>query len=257
MNRRTFVTLTGLPCLAPLAAANPPAAAGRCHLQLQKYTLENTAQRQALDTFLRDAFVPACNRLGIRPVGVFEEDRELSPVYVLLPHPTLESAAALTDSLLSDPAFVERAGAFLTAPKAQKPFVEVESWLLHAFKGMPTLETPAKGPERVFQLRTYESPSVLTGRKKIEMFNDAGEIRIFRETGLTPVFFGEAVFGSRLPNLTYMLGFESAAAQQEAWNRFRNHPDWLRLRAMPEFADDRILRNIVNLQLKPAPYSQV
>jgi hypothetical protein len=122
---------------------------------------------------------------------------------------------------------------------------------------MPGVETPAKGPGRVFQLRTYESPSVQTGQKKIEMFNDAGEIKIFREVGLNPVFFGETLFGAKLPNLTYMLGFESADAQKEAWGRFGKHPEWQRLRGMAEYADGTILRNIVNTVLKPAACSQI
>ena len=74
-------------------------------------------------------------------------------------------------------------------------------------------------PGRVFQLRTYESPSAKTGLKKIEMFNDAGEIRIFREVGLNPVFFGQTLIGSKMPNLTYMLGFKSMDEQKAAWGR--------------------------------------
>jgi hypothetical protein len=260
MNRRTFMTVTGAAGLCSLGQLNLSGAAapgGRLFLQLQKYTLENEAQKQGLDSFLKDAFLPACNRLGIRPVGVFEDPKELSPVYVLLPHPTLESAATLTHQLLADADFASRAAAFLGAPKSAKPYTEVESSLLLAFKGMPGVETPVQGPGRVFQLRIYESPSVRTGQKKIEMFNDAGEIRIFRDVGLNPVFFGEALFGTRLPNLTYMLGFESETAQKEAWGKFGKHPDWQRLRGMAEYADGTILRNIVNLPLKPAAYSQI
>ena len=67
----------------------------------------------------------------------------------------------------------------------------MESSLMVAFTGMPRLDRPVDAPGRVFQLRTYESPSAKTGLKKIEMFNDAGEIRIFREVGLNPVFFGQ------------------------------------------------------------------
>jgi len=224
---------------------------------LQKYTLENEAQRQALDAYWKDAAIPACNRLGLRPIGVFQDPKGISPVFVLLPHPTLESAATLNRKLLGDAEFVAKAGSFLSAPKASKPYAELESWLLLAFKGMPGIQTPATGPNRVFQLRTYESPSYQTGQKKIEMFNDAGEIKIFREVGLTPVFFGEALFGARMPNLTYMLGFESEEAQKAAWGKFGPHPEWQRLSKMPEYADGTILRNIVNLPLKPTAYSQI
>ena len=253
----TVTGAAGLCSLGQLHTSGAAATSGRLYLQLQKYTLESEAQRQGLEAFLKEAFLPACTGLGIRPVGVFHDLKELSPVYVLLPHPTLESAATLTHKLLADSDFAGRAAGFLGAPKSAKPYTEVESWLLLAFKGMPGVETPAKGPGRIFQLRTYESPSVQTGQKKIEMFNDAGEIKIFREVGLNPVFFGETLFGAKLPNLTYMLGFESADAQKEAWGRFGKHPEWQRLRGMAEYADGTILRNIVNTGLKPAECSQI
>jgi hypothetical protein len=260
MNRRTFMTVAATAGLGSLGPSSTSAAAvpgGRHYLELQKYTLENEAQKEGLNAYLKDALIPTCNRLGIRPVGVFYDMKELSPVYVLLPHPTLESATTLNQKLAGDAEYAAKAGAFIGAPKATKPYAELESWLLLAFKGMPGVQTPAKDPGRVFQLRTYESPSYRTGQKKIEMFNDAGEIRIFREVGLNPVFFGETLFGAKMPNLTYMLGFESEEAQKEAWGKFGKHPDWQRLRGMAEYADGSILRNIVNIPLKAATYSQI
>jgi hypothetical protein len=54
-----------------------------------------------------------------------------------------------------------------------------------------------------------------------------------------------------------MLGFEDADAQKAAWGKFGRHPEWQKLRAMPEYADSRIIRGITNLVLKPAAYSQI
>ena len=89
------------------------------------------------------------------------------------------------------------------------------------------------------------------------MFNDAGEIEIFRRVGLNPVFFGEALVGSKMPNLTYMLVFESDEQRAANWKKFGADPDWQRLRGMAEYADKAILSGITNLPLKPADYSQV
>lgn len=229
----------------------------RQYLELQKYTLEKEEQKQAFDAYLKEVAIPALNRLGIKPVGVFYDQKEFSPIYVLLPHPNLESAVTLTQRLLADAEYAGKGAAFVDAPKTAMPYKEVESWLLHAFKGMPTVETPVKSPGRVFQLRIYESPSMKTGQKKIEMFNDAGELKVFREVGMNPVFFGETIFGGKIPNLTYMLGFETPEAQKAAWGKFRDHPEWLKMKVMPEYADARIIRNINNILLKPADYSQI
>lgn len=261
LNRRSFLALTGVTGLSSLAAQGVAAqqagtAAGREHYELQAYEVETDAQRDGLVSFMGEAAIPAMNRLGITPVGVFLPVEELSPVYVLIPHASAESAATLIQRLLADPEFLDKGAPFLNAPAAAPAFKRLQSSLLVAFTGMPHLEVPTKGLDRVFQLRTYESASVKAGQKKIEMFNTA-EIAIFRKVGLNPVFFGEALIGAKMPNLTYMLGFDNSEAQKAAWSAFSKDPDWLKLRAIPEYADKEIVSDITNTVLKPAASSQI
>ena len=169
----------------------------------------------------------------------------------------METLLTSTPTLLADTEYRNKGADFLNAPADKPAFQRLESSLLLAFKGMCRLETPVKSPGRIFQLRIYESPSVKTGQKKIEMFNDAGEIDIFRRVGLHPVFFGETLVGARMPNLTYMLVFESGDELKANWSRFGSDPDWKRLSKMPEYADKAILSGITNLIFKPAEYSQI
>ena len=88
------------------------------------------------------------------------------------------------------------------------------------------------------------------------MFNQ-GETTIFRRVDLTPVFFGEALVGARLLNLTDLLAFHDEAARTQAWNTFRSDPEWLKLKAIPEDEDKRIVSKITNKLLTPAEYSQI
>jgi hypothetical protein len=245
--------------LATLGATRASAQTdgGRQYLELEKYTFATEEQKQAFLAHLKSAAIPALNRLGVKPVGVFLDPKDALVIYALLPHPTVESALTLSQKLLADTEFTGPAEAIINGPKSAPPFKEKESWLMRAFKGLPKVETPAQGPGRVFQLRIYESPSLKTGQKKIAMFNDAGELKIFREVGLNPVFFGEALFGAKQPNLTYMLGFENEAAMKAAWGKFGGHPEWKKLRAMPEYADSRIIRGITNIVLNAADGSQI
>ena len=60
-----------------------------------------------------------------------------------------------------------------------------------------------------------------------------------------------------MQNLTYMLGFDNREEQAAAWKRFGSHPEWQRMRAIPEYADSKILCGITNIVLLPAPYSQI
>ncbi len=261
MKRREFLVIGGAAGLLPMTramAADGPAAGGeRDYYQLQVYHLDSAEQREGFDAFARQAAIPALNRIGVSPVGVFYPQTDLSPVYVLLRHPSLESVVTLVQQLGNDQEFLERGAAFLDAPADKPAYRRMESSLLVAFRGMPKLETPVKSAGRICQLRIYESPSVKTGQKKIEMFNDAGEIEIFRRVGLNPVFFGEALVGSKLPNLTYMLMFDSEDAMKAGWKKFGGDPDWQRLRGLDEYADRNILSGITNLVLKPAEYSQI
>lgn len=262
MNRRNFLSLSGTAAVAAVASTPSLSRAaenlsGRDIYELRQFTVDTDEQKRKVDTFLKEAAIPAVNRLGIKPVGVFYPDKGISPIYVLLRHPSLESVVLLASRLAADDEFLSRGSDFLDAPASAPAFKRMESSLMVAFEGMPRLETPVTSPGRVFQLRTYESPSSKTGLKKIEMFNDAGEIKIFREVGLAPVFFGQTVVGAKMPNLTYMLAFKDKDAEKAAWGRFIAHPDWKRLSGMAEYADKAILSGITNLSLVAADYSQI
>ena len=131
--------------------------------------------------------------------------------------------------------------------------------MLAAFTGMPKLEVPPATVERaprILELRIYESHSKKANLTKIKMFNE-GEIAIFRRTGLRPVFFGETLIGSRLPNLTYMLTFDSIEQRDRNWSAFVADPEWKKLSATPGYTDAETVSNISNVLLSPAPYSQI
>ena len=85
----------------------------------------------------------------------------------------------------------------------------------------------------------------------------SGELALFRRAGLQPVFFGEALIGTRLPNLTYMLTYDDMAAHDKSWHAFGSDPEWKKLSSTPGYTDAEIVCNISNLFLKPAAYSQI
>jgi hypothetical protein len=124
---------------------------------------------------------------------------------------------------------------------------------------MPVIEnarSDKSSDPRLFELRTYESHNLKACLTKIRMFEEE-EIGIFRRTGLNPVFFGQTIVGDDLPNLTYLLSFESMEAREKAWRDFVTHPDWIKLRSRREFADSEIVSNISNCFLRPTTYSEI
>jgi hypothetical protein len=202
--------------------------------------------------------MPALKRLGIGPVGVFVEkgkDGE-SSVYNLIVYPSADAVTSLSSRLTANEEYLKAAKDYLATPATDPVYTRVESSLLVPFEGMPKLAKPDASKPRLLNLRIYESHNERAAKKKIEMFNK-GELAIFRRVGLTPVFFGETIVGSAMPNLTYMLVFEDDAGREAAWKRFRDDPEWLKLKAIPEYADKEIVSRITNRILTPATYSEI
>ncbi len=268
MKRRNFLKsslaaggVAGLSSVLDAAAAEGGAKPAREFYELRLYHLRRGPKQKLFDDFYREAALPAWNRAGVQPVGVF--DVMVGPdnptKYVLLPHRTMESFATALDRVRSDPEYQKAGAEFINAPPSDPAYVRVESSLLSAFEGMPKIEVPVLAAEkksRVFELRTYEAHSKKANKKKIEMFN-VGEIAIFRRTGLTPVFFGETIIGTKLPNLTYMLVFENMAERDKNWGTFVGDAEWKKLSTTPGYTDLEILTNISNVFLRPTAYSQI
>ncbi len=227
--------------------------------ELRTYHLVNGPMRARLDAYLRDAFIPAARRAGCGPIGVFTVSiGPASPsVLVLVPHATLADFAALSARLAADRQHAQAGAPFLDATPAAPGFASLDVKLMRAFPHLPRIEVPATGADRLFELRTYHSPSERTGATKIAMFDTGGEIEIFRRTGLTPVFFAQDLTGERLPSLTYMLTFPDLATRERNWRTFGSDPAWKRLIAMPGLTDPEITTGIDNRILGPTAYSQV
>ena len=260
MKRRTFLSST-IACgsLASLPAMTLAAddSKARQLIELRTYTIKPDKQK-LFDEYAEKALIPALNRLGAKSVGVLIENLPAPrpPIYfIVVPYQNAEQWALVSAGLLSDVEYQKAAAEYLSVPATDAIYDRVESSLFRAFETMPKLEKP-NGKPQVFNLRIYESHNEAAGQKKIEMFNQ-GEIAIFRKVGLTPVFFGEAIAGSRMPNLTYLLAFDDEKARTDAWNKFGGDPDWKKLRAIPEYEDKKIVSRITNKLLTPAEYSQL
>jgi hypothetical protein len=84
---------------------------------------------------------------------------------------------------------------------------------------------------------------------------EKGELEIFKNVKLTPVFFASAYAGESLPNLTYLLVFPNDAEREAAWRRFGKDLAWNKLKVTPGYADHELLTRITNRVLTPRPYS--
>jgi len=270
MERRAFLAASTAAAVTPGALADPSPAAAQAQgggsrpilLELRRYRLHNGTMASRLGGVAKDGFVPALNRAGISPVGLFNVAMGAdSPTLVaLIPHPDADSVVTLDARLAADAEYRKALGPLLELPSGDPPYIRVDSSLHAAVPTFPGIEKPAgavAGNGRIFELRTYRSHSRPASLKKIEMFEQGGELAIFRRVGLNTVFFARDVVGAGLPSLTYMLAFADETARGKAWDVFRQDPDWLKLRAQPGYADAEVVSGITATLLRPADGSQL
>ena len=267
MKRRDFFATSALAGLGigGISRASASDASGREYFVLTQFSFDSTAKQEAFDEFLCQAAVPAMKRAGVVRVGVFrrlkadnpklEMEADSPDLTVLTVHKSLECAAGLFDRMGQDETFLAAGEEILMAPKSDPAYTRFESSLMLAFDGMPKLEVPSTKDTRVLQLRIYESHSMMKHYKKVEMFNEGGEIELFRKTGLNPVFFGQALIGSKLPNLTYMVGFDDMEALDAGWKTFIKSPGWEALKKEEQYKDT--VSNITNWILRPTAASEI
>ncbi len=264
MQRRQFVSASlasSALALAQRGAAQTPAAHARDFYLIRRYSLVNGPQTQLTERYFADALIPALTRIGLGPIGAFSlaYGPQTPAYYLLAPGSSVDALAQLDLRLAQDAEFLRAAEPFWSAPATAPAFDRVESSLLIAFEGWPKLTPPpasATKARRIFQMRTYESPSFADHVRKVEMFNN-GEFAIFQAAGFHPVFFGDALVDSRMPKLTYMLSLDGTDQLDAKWAAFGSNPDWKKLSSNPRYAFEPIVSSITNLILNPLTCSQL
>ncbi len=264
MKRRDFLKATSIAggaMLSPWAGADALAQdASREFYELRTYEMPTGNRKAVLNDYLEKACIPAWNRLGITPVGVFTvvSGSNALNLFVLVPYPSLEHFLSAPGKLAVDGEYQKAAGPYLAATIDNPPYTRYESTLLWAFKNVPRVRMPAETAgkqSRLFELRIYESHSEAAAQKKIEMFNEGGEIGLFDRLGIRSVFFGQTLVGRRQPNLVYMVVHQDMAAREKVWAAFGSSADWKALSSNPAYANTVSATTVAFL--RPAAYSQI
>jgi len=234
------------------------APAARSLFELRKISFRNTPDnhRARYLRFLETSFAPALKRAGVEAMGFFNNDIGPDKPHLLSLFSYASGAAMMEvrERLAADKEYRTA----LAEIHGKGPVYErVESSLFRAFTTTPKVEIPAAEGSRYFELRIYESNDPVSLAKKIGMFEEGGEIAIFRKYGLQPVFFGEALIGDRMPNLTYMVAFPSAAARADAWRKFATSPEWDKLKRTPGLSDGEVVARITNATYTGLPFSEI
>lgn len=226
---------------------------------LKVYHYKTSQQAVALHQYLEKAYLPALHRSGIKQAGVFGtfgQDTTDSRIYVFIPVSSVEKAGSIDENIMADKTYLTDADSYVNAVYNASPYNRLEVIILKAFSGMPSPAIPklaGNKADRVYELRSYESPTEKYHENKVAMFNAGDEIGIFNRLGFNAVFYSQVIAGSRMPNLMYMTVHANAAAREANWKAFGNDAAWKTLSAKEEYKNN--VSKIDITFLKAAEYS--
>ena len=209
---------------------------------LRIYHFSSMEQEKRILTYLESALVPALHRQGLSHIGVFEtigaDTARAKRIYLLIPHNSPQQLAEAERNIISDKSYQEESADYTEASYDKPVYDRLEVIHLLAFPLAPKIQQPAlKGPkaDRIYELRSYESASEKIFRNKVKMFNEGGEIALFKRLNFNAIFYSEVLAGSRMPNLMYMTSFENMDDRNTHWKTFSDDPQWKALSSSPEY----------------------
>jgi hypothetical protein len=210
--------------------------------ELRIYHYSNATQEKRLLTFLETAMLPAMHKHGVKDVGVFEawanDTATDKKIYVLVPYESLQQKATVETKILTDPTFITEGSDYIEATYDKPVYDRFETIFIQAWKMAPKLQKPALSgarEKRVYELRSYESASEKIYRSKVHMFNEGGEIDLFKRLNFNAIFYGDVLAGPVMPNLMYMTSFDNMESRDARWKTFVDSPEWKALVVMPEY----------------------
>lgn len=230
------------------------------YYQITVYHFADSRQEGMLDSYLEKALLPALHRYGSKSVGVFKpianDTAKDKIIYIIAAFRNWEQLKAFPASLKSDKVYQIAGSEYINAAYNNAPYLRMETILLEAFRLATVMNLPklkSSKAEHVYELRSYESPTEKYYVNKVKMFNEGGEITLFKRLNFNAVFYADVLSGSRMPNLMYLTCFENMDDRTQHWKDFVDSPEWKKLIAMEEYKNNVNKADII--LMKAAPYS--
>lgn len=217
-----------------IATARPAGAATEQKTKfyvLNQFYLKSGTQPGRINEFMSKAYLPVLSKVNAGPRICMEAlvAAHMPQFALITGYRSLEELTSLHVTLAQQEEFQKALQTWES--DAEPPFEHCTTSLLEATEYSPEitpLDPPPKSP-RILELRTYHSPTWRQLRALNERFSGS-EIKIFHRCGVDPLLYTTMVFGSNLPNLTYLIPFDSLAAREKAWAAFGADPEWVKVR---------------------------
>ncbi|MCE2674991.1 MAG: NIPSNAP family protein [Sediminibacterium sp.] len=214
----------------------------RDYYLIQIYHCSTAKQIENIDLYLKKTFLPYLHQNGIEKVGVFaplENDTASDKrLYVWVPFKNIQKLEELDQKIEALDPMGSAAIIHLENADGSLPYTRIEKIISKAFKFQPQYETKltlTKSSSRIYEYRSYESPTENLHLRKVHMFNEGGEVTLFAQLNFNAIFYSKVIAGSNMPNLIYMTSFNSMEDRNAHWDRFDEAPLWKKISAAPEY----------------------
>ena len=242
-----------------LTASNAAAAAQKPKrvFLLEQYFLKNGTQPARIHEYLSKGPVDAVSRVHAGPIIVLEAlvASHMPQVSMIQSFDSVAQVFSTRQKLLGDKNLI---AAFEEWERGEEqPYENLSISLLEATDYCPEVKAnPERKTPRIFELRTYHSPTWRQLAALHERF--AGpEIRIFHRSGVHPILYTSTIIGPQMPNLTYLIPFENLAEREKAWAAFGADPEWVKVRK-ESIGKHGQVSSVIQMSLwRATPYSPV
>jgi hypothetical protein len=133
-----------------------------------------------------------------------------------------------------------------------KLVAKVESIFMKTTDFSPKVKADPKDKERVFELRTYTTPSGKLNDLQERFRNHT--VKLFEKHGMKNIAYW--IPTDRENTLIYILAHKSKEAGEKAFEEFRKDPDWIKAKAESE-KNGPLTEKVESLYMKATDYSRI
>lgn len=229
----------------------------RDYYMTQVYHCSTTSQLEAVDTYLKNVYLPHLHQFGIANVGVFEpignDTARDKTVMVWIPLSSLQQLDKLDQIKEAIDPLKPNTLLSLTISSGVLPYNRIETIISKSFKfqGQYIKKTSfQKSPDNIYEFRSYESADEALFLKKVHMFNEGKEIDLFESLNFNALYYSKVIAGDRMPNLMYITRFKDIADREAHWKSFGASDAWKQMSTLPEYLNSVSKADIILMRAK-------
>jgi hypothetical protein len=230
--------------------------------QMRIYHCTDLKQVTQIEEYAGKQLLPYLHKNGIKHVGIFTpvnndtlRDKKL---FIWIPYSSLEQMKTVEHKFESTDAFGNDPLIHNDSSGALSPYGRIEVSLSSAFRFMTSYDPKThfpRSPDNIYEYRSYESATEALHLRKVHMFNEGGEIPLFKRLGFDALFYSRVIAGPRMPNLIYITRFSNMEERNNHWKQFSADPEWKTLSSMPKYANSVSAAEII--LMKASSYSDL